>query len=124
VSVQNIVSGDGTLNNVTVPQMIKPQMIEVKCNNTDTAGEENWTLTGTINTSFDNATTGIAYTDTQTGLTFTINAQTGGYVENDTFRIFVTQNNIANLQAYFRNNLDYIFNQSVTNNTETISDTL
>lgn len=115
-------TGNGTVSGLTLGQMLNEQTIVLTCSSAQTAGAEQWTLTGQVDRLSGVATTGQAYTDATTGLGFTINSGSTPWAEGDRILLHVTNDGDAVFQRFFRKQFSYVFEQSAVDGTETILD--
>lgn len=102
-------------------QELKPQKITVECVSANIDGSESWMVTGSENGSFGvQATTGEEYDNE--GLKFTISVNGTAYPSvGDKVYIYVNSSGGV-FQSYFRDNLNFVFKNAVSDDTETILD--
>jgi hypothetical protein len=115
---KQISTGDGSIGSIVIPQLIQPQVIEIKCTSASTAGSEKWSVTGSVSGSMDTATTNVTYTDSNTGLSFKISTKTStNWAIGDKFQIFITADSTGLFQSFFRDEFEFTFDNNSTNGT-------
>jgi len=113
--------GNGTLGSITVSQYLTEQRFTVECIDATTEGSEVWSVTGSVLGQLgDNATTGVAYTDTDTQLAFTIIAGASAFKSGDKFTFYVTCTERL-FQTFFRDHFGVVF-PAVASGSETIEE--
>ena len=113
-------SGNGTLGSVATSQYLAAQRFTVECVDAGTVGSEVWSVTGSVSGTLDNATTGVAYTDSNAYLQFTITAGGVDFAVGDKFYFYLSCTE-RRFQTFLRDQFGVVM-PSVATGSETIEE--
>jgi len=113
-------AGDGTLGSIVLSQYIAAQRFTVECVDASVEGSEVWSVTGSVVGELDQATTGVAYTDSNTYLELAITAGAAAFAVGDKFYFYTTCTE-RRFQTFFRDYFEVVM-PSVGTGSETIDE--